>query len=869
VPGGGSAQTPPASHVTTREKSCVTEPAANVMKQRAPLDIIGLLVIAFGTVIGLSTGVGLPWTQLNLGYWLILFITITCSSYLIVKIPRTKGEITVSDTFIFLSLLLYGGEAAILLAMADGLAASIRIAKRPIPFAFNPAVMACATFASVQVVRLCFGSAREVTLAPFSPQYVMMICTVALVQYLVNSGLAALRFAVMKKQNLWQVWTSHFLWTSLTYFAGASAAGIIAKLIEAVGFYAMLSVVPIIAVVYFTYRIYLRNVEVSQAQAEQAQKHVVELSHHIAEQERISHALREREEQFRSAFDHAAGMALVALDGHWEKVNQALCQMLGYTEEELLAANFQSLTHAEDLGNDLTQLYQLKEGRTASSQVEKRFLHSAGLEVWALQSVSLVRDADGQPLHYIFQIQDITERKQADEKIYHAAFHDALTGLPNRILLTERLSLAVERAKRHSDYQFAVLFIDLDRFKFVNDSLGHQYGDLLLTQVAERLHQCVRRVDTVARLGGDEFAILLDGIEGFESASPTAERIQEQLTTPFDLNGKEAHISGSIGIAVSTSAYQCPEDILRDSDLAMYRAKANGKARHELFDQSLHDRAVQQMELETALRHAIENQELRIFFQPIITLENNRVSGFEALVRWQHPVRGLVAPGEFIPLAEETGLIVALDLYVLEEACRQIVAWHKQFPAATPLTISANLSARHFKHPDLIEQVAAILTRTGIDPRCMRLEVTESLVIADPAQAADILRKLKSLGIKLSLDDFGTGYSSLSYLHRFPFDILKIDRSFVGRLEQDASSAQIVETIILLAEKLRMDVVAEGIETAHQRDRLRTLGCRYGQGYLFAQPAPADVTAARLQQETEFVAPPFPEKEKLRGNGAS
>jgi diguanylate cyclase (GGDEF)-like protein/PAS domain S-box-containing protein len=839
------------------------------MSQRKPWDIFGLLVIALGTAIGVYTFTFLDFGSLNLGYWLIVFITVTCSSYLIVKIPGTKGEITVSDTLIFLTLLLYGGEAAIFLALADGLTASLRITKRPIPFAFNPAVMACATFTSAQVVRMVYGSARDVTLASFSPQYVMMICTLAFVQYVVNSGLAAMRFATMKKQGLWDTWKSSFMWTSITYFAGASAAGIVAKLIAAVGLYALLSVVPIIAVVYFTYRVYLRNVEVSQEQAEQAQKHVAELSHHIAEQERIGNMLREREEQFRSAFDHAAGMALVSTDGQWLKVNQSLCHMLGATEDEMLASSFQKVTHPEDLGNDLNQLYQLTEGRIASAQVEKRFLHSAGLEVWALQSVSLVRDADGHPLHYIFQIQDITERKQADEKIYHAAFHDALTGLPNRILLTERLSLAVERAKRHSHYQFAVLFIDLDRFKFVNDSLGHQYGDLLLQQVAERLQQCVRKLDTVARLGGDEFAILLDGIEGLENAAPTAERMQEQLTTPFDLNGKEAHISGSIGIAVSTSAYQCPEDILRDSDLAMYRAKANGKARHELFDQSLHDRAVQQMELETALRHAIENQELRIYFQPIIALQTGCISGFEALVRWQHPTRGLIPPGEFIPLAEETGLVVALDLYVLREACRQTVAWHQQFPSETPLTISANLSARHFKHPDLLEQVQAILTQTGIAPRCVRLEVTESLVIADPTQAADILHKLKGLGVKLSLDDFGTGYSSLSYLHRFPFDILKIDRSFVGRLEQDASSVQIVETILLLAQKLRLDVVAEGIETAQQEQHLRAVGCRFGQGYLFSKPVPAEAAEALLwQPPPTALAPPLGTDDKVMSNWA-
>jgi diguanylate cyclase (GGDEF)-like protein/PAS domain S-box-containing protein len=844
------------------------------MKQRKPLDLFGLLVIALGTASGLYAATFLDRSQLNLGYWVILLITVSCSSYLIVRIPGTRGEITVSDTFIFLTLLLYGGEAAILLAAADGLTASIRIAKRPIPFAFNPAVMACATLTSVLVVRGFFGSAHAVTVESFSPRYVAMICVLAFVQYIANSGLAAIRFALVTRQQLWQTWKNSFLWTSITYFAGASAAGIIAKLIESVGFYALLSVVPIVAVVYFTYRIYLRNVEVSQEQAEQAQKHVVELSHHIAEQERISRVLKEREEQFRSAFDHAAGMALVSLEGRWEKVNQALCQMLGYGEEELLATNFQSLTHAEDLGSDLTQLYQLTEGRTASSQVEKRFLHSAGLEVWALQSVSLVRDAQGTPQHYIFQIQDITERKQADEKIYHAAFHDALTGLPNRILLTERLSLAVERAKRHSEYQFAVLFIDLDRFKFVNDSLGHQYGDLLLMQVAERVQQCVRKLDTVARLGGDEFAILLDGIEGFENAAPTAERIQEQLTTPFDLNGKEAHISGSIGIAVSTTNYQSPEDILRDSDLAMYRAKSDGKACHAFFDQSLHDRAVEEMELETDLRHAIEQQQLFLHYQPIMWLESEQLSGCEALVRWQHPTRGMIPPMEFIPLAEETGLIVALDLFVLREACRQTVAWHKQFPSESPITISTNLSARHFRHPELVEQIAAILTQTEIDPRAVRLEITESLVITEPVQAAEVLHKLKALGVKLSLDDFGTGYSSLSYLHRFPFDILKIDRSFVGRMEEDANSSQIVETIILLAQKMHMAVVAEGIETAAQKRQLWSLGCHYGQGYHFAKPLPASALEAMLaqahnQQQAAPVLPaPCQADEKVMSNWA-
>jgi diguanylate cyclase (GGDEF)-like protein/PAS domain S-box-containing protein len=840
------------------------------MRQRLITPFV-LLVVTLGAVTTGFAFLSLPYRRLDWGYLALVVILATCSSRLMVTIPGTKGEITVSDTFIFLTLLLYGGEAAILLAVLDGLLASMRVAKKLSTFLMNPAVMASATFLSSWVMNTAFDYDASAPHRKLTAVFILMISSMAMVQYLVNSGLAAIRCALVLNQPIWNTWKSNFLWTSLTYFAGASAAGLISFLIGTVGLFMLIATAPIIAVVYFTYRTYLKNVEASQTQAQQAQKHVEELSHHIAEQERIGKALKEREEQFRSAFAHAAGMALVSLEGRWEKVNQSLCQILGYTENELLATNFQSLTHPEDLGNDLHQLYQLTESDVGTSQTEKRFFHQSGCEVWVLQSVSLVRDDHEKPLHYIFQILDVTERKEAEEKIYHAAFHDSLTGLPNRILLTERLSLAVERAKRHNNYQFAVLFIDLDRFKSVNDSLGHQFGDLLLMQVAERLQQCVRKLDTVARLGGDEFAILLDGIEGLESAGPTAERIQAQLTTPFDLNGKEAHISGSIGIAVSTSAYQCPEDILRDSDLAMYRAKANGKARHELFDQSLHDRAVQQMELETALRHALENHDLTIYFQPIVWLETGSISGFEALVRWQHPKRGLIPPAEFIPLAEETGLIVALDLYVLRAACRQAVAWQQQFPAATPLTISANLSAQHFKHPDLLEQVKAILTQTGVDPQRVRLEVTESLVIADPEQAAEILHQLKALGLKLSLDDFGTGYSSLSYLHRFPFDILKIDRSFVGRIEEDASSAQIVETIVLLAQKMRMDVVAEGIETSHQQEHLRALGCRLGQGYLFSKPVPVDLADAlllRQQMEPESYAPPFGAEEKVLSNWA-
>jgi diguanylate cyclase (GGDEF)-like protein/PAS domain S-box-containing protein len=799
-----------------------------------------LSIIAFGAVACLISIYSLPIAQLDLRFYLLAAFTIGCSSRLIVRIPRVKGEITVSDTFIFLTMLLYGGEAAILLATAEGVVSSSRVTKKARTFLFNVAMMACSTFLTVSVLRLCFGSFVELTRDEYSARFVMLVCTMAIVQYVANAGIAAVRSAFMTNQTVLYTWTNGFLWTSITYFAGASAAGIIAKQIGAVGIYAFIVTTPVIAIVYFTYRTYLQNVEVSQTQAEQAQRHVEELSHHIAEQERISKALKESEEHFRSAFDQAAGMALVTLDGHWQQVNQSLCRILGYSEPELLATNFQEITHPEDLGQDLTYLYQLIEGKVPTSSTEKRYTHKSGAEVWVLQSASLVRDTEGKPQHFIFQVQDITERKQAEERIHHAAFHDALTGLPNRILLTDRLSLAVERAKRNRDYQFAVLFIDLDRFKIVNDSLGHQFGDQLLIEVSQRLQRCVRAVDTVARLGGDEFAILLDGIEGADTAAPTAERIQGQLTSPFNLSGQEVFISASIGIAFSTTGYDRPEDILRDSDTAMYRAKANGKARHEVFDQAMHTRAMEQLQLENDLRRAVERQEFAVHYQPIVSLESGQVRGFEALVRWQHPQRGLVSPAEFVPLAEETGLIIPLGMMVLREACRQTASWQQQFPAEPPFTISVNLSAKQLKQLDLVEQIERILREAGLRPDCLRLEVTESLVMENAEIAASILGELKTIGIKLSLDDFGTGYSSLSYLHRFPFDILKIDRSFVMRMGRDQGSAKIVKAILMLASELDMAVVAEGIETEPQQEQLRALHCAYGQGYLFSKPLAAE-----------------------------
>jgi diguanylate cyclase (GGDEF)-like protein/PAS domain S-box-containing protein len=784
-----------------------------------------------------------PTPELDLRFLLLAALVIGVTSRLSVKIPRVKGEITISDSLIFLVILLYGGDIAVLLAAAEALSSSLRFSRRMLTILFNAGMMACATFLTVWTLRLYFGPIEGVAQLDFSPAFLGMVVVMALVQYVANAGIAAVRSALKMNQSVLYTWSNGYLWTSVTYFAGASGAAIIAKLMGMVGSYALLVALPIVGIVYVTYRTYLQNVETSQREAEQAQRHVEQLNHHIAEQERISQALKESEEHFRSAFDHAAGMALVETDGRWFKVNRSLCHILGYTEEELLATSLAEVIHPEDFGIKQSRLGALLAGETSTTQLENRFMHKLGHEVWVLTSVSLVRSLQREPSHFIFQVQDITEQKRAQEQVHFAAFHDALTGLPNRTLLQARLHHAFERAKRNRIYQFAVLFIDLDRFKVINDSLGHPCGDQLLVDISRRLERCVRSVDTVARLGGDEFAILLDGIEGEYSPTIVAERIGRLLALPFNLDGHEVYTSASIGINFSSRDYERPDDILRDADTAMYRAKSNGKARHEVFDKEMHTRAMELLRLESDLRRAVERGEIRPYYQPIVSLSDGRLVGFEALARWQHPTRGLVLPSDFIALAEETGLILALGSDILREACRDAQTWQQN---GAPLTISVNLSAKQLQLPNFVEQVEQILRETHLPPGCLRLEITESVVMENAEAAGRMLTRLKALGIHLSIDDFGTGYSSLSYLHRFPFSNVKIDRSFISGVTGDAESAKIVKTIIALATELHMNVTAEGVETPKQKMQLADLGCQYFQGTLASEPLEAAVVAELL-----------------------
>jgi diguanylate cyclase (GGDEF)-like protein/PAS domain S-box-containing protein len=550
-------------------------------------------------------------------------------------------------------------------------------------------------------------------------------------------------------------------------------------------------------------------------------------------------ALRESEERYAIAVQGAK-------DGLWDwnlKTNQIYFSprwkaMLGWEDAEVsnsLEEWFDRI-HIEDFEWVKEKLNAHLKGLTSHFECEYRMRHQDGTFRWVLCRGLAVRNGGGKASRIAGSLTDITPRKQTENQLLHDALHDTLTDLPNRALFMDRLGRAIEHSKRHEDYLFAVLFLDLDRFKVVNDSLGHEIGNQLLIAIAQRLQACIRAEDTVARLGGDEFVILLEGIEGTSDATRVADRIQKELTCPFDLAGHEMFATASIGIALSTTGYQRSEDILRDADTAMYRAKALGKSRYEMFDTSMHAHAVALLQLETDLRRAIERQEFELHYQSIVSLRNNKLSGFEALIRWQHPQRGMVSPGEFIPVAEETGLIIPIGWWVLGEACRQMQVWHQQFPIHPPLTISVNLSVKQLMQPDAVDRVKQVLQKTGLTPNSLKLEITESSIMENAEITIAMLHQLKALGVQLSIDDFGTGYSSLSYLYRFPLDTLKIDRSFINKMDVELEKLELVRTIATLAWNLSMDIVAEGVETKKQLLQLKGLGCEYAQGFLFSRP---------------------------------
>ncbi|HKR64075.1 MAG TPA: EAL domain-containing protein [Thermoanaerobaculia bacterium] len=568
------------------------------------------------------------------------------------------------------------------------------------------------------------------------------------------------------------------------------------------------------------------------------------------EQNRTLHALRESEERY-------ALSARGANDGLWVwdiRTNEVYYSprwksMLGYGEDEIGESpdEWFSRVHEDDIDILRRALDHHLLGHTPHFENEHRMRTKSGEVRWMLSRGLAVRDASGYAMRIAGSQTDITERKRAEERLTFDAFHDALTQLPNRALFMDRLQRAIDAQRRHPGSMYAVLFLDLDRFKVVNDSLGHMIGDELLVAVAERLRATVRASDTVARLGGDEFAVLVEDINDVGGAVRMARRIHDDLTVPFTIASHEIFTTVSTGIAVSTTGYERPEDVLRDADIAMYRAKAQGKARHEVFDAAMHARAVELLQFETDLRRAIDRGELRLLYQPIVALDSGEVCGVEALVRWQRGAE-LVGADAIIPVAEENGLILPIGDWVLRESLRQLSEWDEAGFGSGQLEMHVNLSARQLLQPDVVERVRAALEESGIAARRLHLEVTESVLIESADAAAQLLRDLRAIEVRLSLDDFGTGYSSLSSLRQFPFDMLKIDRSFLH--DADARRGDdIVRTIASLARLLGMQVTVEGLETSDQTARMRELHVDFAQGFYFARPlAPQALTELRAMR---------------------
>lgn len=546
------------------------------------------------------------------------------------------------------------------------------------------------------------------------------------------------------------------------------------------------------------------------------------------------------EKKYRSSFDYAAiGKAHVSRDGKWLQVNDALCRIVGYSEEELLGTSFQDITHPEDLDLDLAYVKRMLARRISSYSIEKRYLKKDGSIVWVLLTVSAAYDDADEVGYFVSEVQDISAQKELEHQLIQQAQHDSLTGLANRNVFMARLSEELAWCRNDRANMLAVLFMDFDRFKMVNDSLGHTSGDRLLVIVAERIETTLSDGNLFARLGGDEFGVLLPGVSGADEAAEVAERIQQALRDPIEIKSHEVFPAASIGIVITDGNYEQPEDVLRDADTAMYRAKETEGVHYRIFSEEMHVQAAERLRMDSELRRAVDNEEFEPYYQPIVDLSNGQLVGFEALARWRHPVKGMVSPATFIPHAEEIGLVKEIDRQVIWAACRQLRSWRDVTGENGAMVMHVNCSAHHLLDASFADHISNVLRETGLDPSSLVVELTESVFIEDLERAAEEIQRLKAHGVDMCIDDFGTGYSSLYALHTLPIDALKIDREFLANLSKQGRRKRIVHTVLDVAKRLEMTVVAEGVEERYQLAALRELNCPFGQGFLFAKPLTA------------------------------
>jgi diguanylate cyclase (GGDEF)-like protein/PAS domain S-box-containing protein len=779
-----------------------------------------------------------------------------------VRIPRSKNSFAAGEIFIFLLLLMHGPAAATVASAFEACVGSWRTSSRWTSRIASPAMAAVAMFATGTLLNLLVDTmkTREVL---GEGVLLAMSMFFAITYFLVNTLLVTLVPHLKRNQPLvLREWLGSFGWVGIAYAGSASVAALLFLTFQQVGAGVLLAAAPIIGMLLATLHFYFRQQEtdeqVRRGRVEAAEREAAQAARHLQQ-------LAESERRFHSAFTHASiGMALVSVNGAVLQVNRALCTLLGQDEGEVVGHRFAEFLFAEDAGILEEQIARVTVHDVESMSVELRCRHRRGREVWVSLHCGFFNGADVGEACLILQVQDITARRRAEGRLQHIAYHDALTDLANRSRFNECLTQAIDRCDEHPRCQFAVMYLDFDRFKLINDSLGHGAGDEFLVKVARRIQEHVRPSDVVARLGGDEFAILTENVVDETHVTMLAERLQEVLRKPFLISGTEIATSASIGITFSRLGYLMPDEVLRDADIAMYHAKDCGKARYAIFDAGLRDQVTDQLHLEGDLRRALESGAggLSISYQPIYRLATQELVAFEALARWNHPERGPLSPSVFIPIAEESGLIVPLTNWVIEESCRQLKSWQCRSARFADLRMHVNISGFGLAQAAFVNGVTRVLVSTGIQPGHLTLEITESTLMAHLENAVDTMTQLRELGIGLSVDDFGTGYSSLNYLATLPINSLKIDRSFVEQLQANAPNCEIVRAVVTLGGSLGKSVIAEGIETQAQLQHLREIGCEYGQGFLLASPLPA-LQADALLETRAATGSPFSARTQL------
>ncbi len=774
----------------------------------------------------------------------------TFAGFFPVRIPRSKNSFAAGEIFIFLVLLLHGPAAASLAAAGEALVGSWRTSKRWTSRIASPAMAVVSMFLAGSLLQMGVDMLRS--RGWYNDGLLMTAAMVFSIAYFVlNTLLATLVIHLKRNQPMvLREVVSNFGWVAMAYAGSASVAGLLFLTVGQSGPGVLMAVVPIVGMLLTTLHFFFRQQEADEAmrrgRVEAAEREAAQSALHVQ-------ALEVSEQRFHSAFTHASiGMALVSTDGQVRQVNRALIGLLGADESAMVGQPLEALFHEGDAETFASLLARVQRREVDAINVELRCRHSDGSDVWVALDGSFFDNPSAEASNLIVQMQDITARRSAEARLQHIAFHDSLTGLPNRSRFHEHMARAIERVKAEPQRRFAVMFLDFDRFKLINDSMGHSAGDAFLIQVARRIRDNVRPGDVVARLGGDEFAVLCEDLEREAHAVTLAERLQLVLGEPLQISGTEISTSASIGITFSTIGYQLPEEVLRDADIAMYRAKAAGKARHALFDAGLHQQVTDRVRLEGELRRAVEAGHLSVAYQPLFNLASGKLTGFEALARWQHPVQGLISPAVFIPIAEETALIGPLTDFILDSACRQLKLWQSRSAAFAGLSIQVNVSGNDIAHSAFAQRVTRAIVAARLQPNHLTLELTENVLMDRVDGAVDTLTRLRDLGVGLSIDDFGTGYSSLSYLSTLPIDSLKIDASFVRGMRNGSKEAEVVRAIVTLGASLGKSVIAEGIETESQFDQLRGMGCESGQGYHLSRPLAVENVELLLDRiETE------------------